>query len=79
VAERLRLWQDRQRASADVKRIALAHASDLERRIADLQQMQATLRQLASGCHGDDRPECPILDELAARAGAQAPAGPHVT
>jgi Cu(I)-responsive transcriptional regulator len=79
VAELLRLWQDRRRASADVKRIALAHAADLERRIADLQQMQATLRQLAGCCHGDDRPECPILDELSAPGGASPPGVPPVT
>jgi MerR family transcriptional regulator, copper efflux regulator len=65
VAELLRLWQNRRRASGDVKRIALAHAEDLQRRIVALQQMQATLRELAGCCHGDDRPECPILDGLA--------------
>jgi MerR family transcriptional regulator, copper efflux regulator len=65
VAELLRLWQNRRRASGDVKRIALAHVEDLERRIVALQQMQASLRELAGCCHGDDRPECPILDGLA--------------
>jgi Cu(I)-responsive transcriptional regulator len=79
VADLLRLWQDRRRASADVKRIALSHAEDLERRIADLQQMQATLRQLADGCHGDDRPECPILDELAAPGGVSLPGARPLT
>jgi MerR family copper efflux transcriptional regulator len=60
----LKLWQNKRRASAEVKRIALAHAADLDRRIAEMQAMQRTLVHLAHGCHGDDRPECPILDEL---------------
>lgn len=65
IAELLKLWQNRRRASADVKRIALAHAADLQRRIAEMSAMQRTLKRLADCCHGDDRPECPILDELA--------------
>jgi MerR family copper efflux transcriptional regulator len=64
IAELLKLWQNRRRASADVKRIALAHVADLERRMAELQAMQRVLSQLAAHCHGDHRPECPILDEL---------------
>lgn len=62
----LGLWRNRRRASADVKRIALAHANDLQRRIEEMQAMQRTLAQLAQCCHGDERPECPILDDLAA-------------
>ena len=61
----LGLWKDRRRASADVKRFALKHVADLERRIAELQAMRATLMELARHCHGDHRPECPILDDLA--------------
>jgi MerR family transcriptional regulator, copper efflux regulator len=61
----LALWRDRSRASTDVKRIALEQAAALERKIAELQAMAGTLRHLARHCHGDDRPECPILDELA--------------
>ncbi len=62
----LGLWRNRRRASADVKRIAAAHAADLQRRIDEMQAMKRTLEHLAHGCHGDTRPECPILDDLAA-------------
>lgn len=65
IGELLKLWQNRRRASADVKRIALSHVADLERRIAEMTAMKHTLEQLAHCCHGDDRPECPILDGLA--------------
>lgn len=65
IAELLALWQDRRRASAQVKRIALAHVADLDRRMAELAQMKGTLQRLAACCHGDERPDCPILDELA--------------
>lgn len=61
----LRLWQNRKRASKDVKRIALARIDDLERRIAEMQTMQRALRHLVHSCHGDARPDCPILDDLA--------------
>jgi len=66
----LQLWADGSRASGDVKRIALAHVADLESRIARMQAMQRTLEQLARACHGDARPDCPILDDLAAGQGA---------
>lgn len=62
----LRLWRDRKRASKDVKRIALARIDDLERRIEEMQTMKRALEQLARCCHGDSRPDCPILDGLAA-------------
>ena len=65
IAELLKLWQNQQRASADVKRIAQAHVADLERRIAEMQAMRQTLQQLAHCCAGDNRPDCPILAELA--------------
>jgi MerR family copper efflux transcriptional regulator len=65
IAVLLGLWRNRRRASADVKRIALAHADDLQRRIDEMQAMQRTLQHLAHCCHGDDRPQCPILDDLA--------------
>jgi Cu(I)-responsive transcriptional regulator len=61
----LGLWRNRRRASADVKRIALAHASDLQRRIDEMSAMQRTLKRLAHCCAGDARPDCPILDDLA--------------
>ena len=61
----LALWRNRRRSSAEVKRIALAHVADLQRRIDALQAMQRTLGHLAHCCAGDDRPDCPILDDLA--------------
>ena len=69
IAELLKLWHDRRRASADVKRIALAHVADLERRMEDMATMKRTLEQLARSCRGDHRPDCPILDDLAAAPG----------
>ena len=61
----LALWRDRGRPSRDVRRIAEAHVRDLEARIAEMQTMAKTLGDLMRRCHGDDRPDCPILDELA--------------
>ncbi|KVS36366.1 Cu(I)-responsive transcriptional regulator [Burkholderia ubonensis] len=62
----LTLWQDRSRASAEVKSIALGHVAELDERIAELTDMRNTLVDLAAHCSGDDRPECPILARLAA-------------
>ena len=62
--ELLALWRDRSRASADVKRVALEHVRELERKAAELQQMADTLKHLAKHCHGDQRPDCPIIDQL---------------
>jgi MerR family transcriptional regulator, copper efflux regulator len=59
----LALWLE-QRPSADVKRLALAHVADLDTRIAELQGMRNTLRNLANKCNGDARPACPILEDL---------------
>jgi MerR family transcriptional regulator, copper efflux regulator len=61
----LKLWQNRRRASADVRRIAQRHVDDLERRIAEMQAMQRTLKHLIHCCHGDERPDCPIIEDLA--------------
>jgi Cu(I)-responsive transcriptional regulator len=61
----LKLWQDRSRTSAAVKEIATGHIADLERRINEMQAMVNTLRHLAHCCGGDQRPDCPILDDLA--------------
>ena len=61
----LGLWNDRQRSSAEVKALAEAHAAELQERITEMQSMQRTLESLARHCHGDARPECPILDDLA--------------
>ncbi|UGQ45003.1 Cu(I)-responsive transcriptional regulator [Massilia endophytica] len=60
----LSLWQDKQRASAAVKSIALSHVDELNQRIRELTEMRDTLASLASCCHGDDRPDCPILQTL---------------
>jgi len=62
--ELLALWRDRSRASADVKRIALEHVAELERKAAELHAMADTLKHLARHCHGDARPDCPILADL---------------
>lgn len=64
IAELLRLWQNRRRSSAEVKRIAQAHVADLERRIAEMTAMKDTLAQLVHCCQGDHRPDCPILEDL---------------
>ena len=65
IGELVGLWQNRRRASASVRRIAQKHAQDLAQRIAQMQAMQQTLQHLIHCCHGDERPECPILEELA--------------
>lgn len=68
----LKLWQDQSRESAAVKDVATAHIADLERRIAEMQGMVKTLKHLAHCCGGDQRPNCPILDDLAGDASAPA-------
>lgn len=60
----LALWSDRSRSSADVKKLAMSRAAELRERLAVLEGMCRTLEHLAKCCHGDDRPDCPILDEL---------------
>lgn len=66
IAGLLALWRDRNRASAQVKALALDHVAGLRRRIAELESMARTLSDLAEHCGGDARPDCPILDDLAA-------------
>src|SRR5262245_39813233 len=61
----LGLWRNRRRASADVRRIAQQHIDELDAKIENLQAMRRTLNQLVVHCHGDERPGCPILDDLA--------------
>ena len=61
----LALWHDRSRATAEVKVIALEHVAELDRRIAELTDMRDTLSHLAHHCHGDERPDCPIIERLA--------------
>jgi MerR family copper efflux transcriptional regulator len=58
------LWQDKGRASADVKRLALAHVAEIEAKITELTAMRDTVRELAAACDGDHRPDCPILHDL---------------
>ncbi|MFF7105810.1 Cu(I)-responsive transcriptional regulator [Pseudomonas sichuanensis] len=65
VAKLLTLWQDRQRASADVKALATQHIEALNRRIEELVSLRDTLGELVAHCQGDDRPDCPILKDLA--------------
>ena len=60
----LSLWNNPQRASAQVKKVAQAHADELAQKVRELQSMQRALAKLATHCHGDGRPECPILDDL---------------
>ena len=64
IRELLALWQNKSRPSASVKRIAGRHMQDLKRRILEMQSMVATLEHLTHNCHGDSRPDCPILDDL---------------
>ncbi len=68
------LWRDRERESKDVKTIALEHVAVLERKITELQEMANTLKHLARHCHGDGRPGCPIIEELASDSPAPPPA-----
>lgn len=75
IAELVGLWRNRRRTSASVRKLAQKHADDLAQRIAAMQAMQRTLEQLIHCCRGDERPDCPILDDLA--RGAPVPARPH--
>lgn len=61
----LSLYEDRNRASADVKALTMARIDDVDRKIAELKSLRKTLNDLAKSCHGDDRPDCPIIDGLA--------------
>lgn len=64
VGKLLTLWQDRQRASADVKALAKGHIDELNRKIEELTSLRDTLENLVQTCQGDDRPDCPILKDL---------------
>lgn len=68
IGKLLALWQDRGRASADVKALALARAAELKRKAKELDAMRRSLEHLAANCHGDDRPDCPILGGLEGKA-----------
>jgi MerR family copper efflux transcriptional regulator len=73
VARLLTLWQDRQRASADVKALATQHIDELNRRIEELVSLRDTLSELVAHCQGDERPDCPILKDLANGKGGCSP------
>ncbi len=69
IRDLLTLWQDRARASADVKRIASEHIDEMKAKMRLLEEMVHTLEYLSAHCHGDDRPDCPILEQLASGKG----------
>jgi Cu(I)-responsive transcriptional regulator len=70
IRELLGLWQDRKRPSRQVRALAQAHIQELDEKLKELHAMKATLEHLVHCCHGDDRPDCPIIDTLAHEAGA---------
>ena len=70
VADLLTLWRDRERSSADVRRLAETHLDEVERKLRELAAIRDTLRHLVDRCHGDARPDCPIIDALAEAAEA---------
>lgn len=70
----LGLWNNRRRASSDVRKLAARHMQELDTRIAQLQSMRDTLAHLVHHCHGDDRPDCPILHDLSGDSEAPAAA-----
>ena len=73
----LALWHDRSRASADVRAIAQGHIDDLERKAQAIAAMTQTLKHLVDHCHGDHRPDCPILEDFAAERAETEPTMPH--
>lgn len=70
IRDLLRLWSDRTRSNADVRKVALEHAAELEAKAARLQEMIETLRGLATACRKGDRPDCPIIEKLGGGAAA---------
>ena len=77
IEELLGLWRNQRRPSRKVKALALAHIEELDARIRELEVMKQTLQELAAHCHGDERPEGPILERLAAPAPIAAPRAPR--
>ena len=71
IRDLLALWHDQARASAEVKRIALGHVEALREKMREIEAITGTLLHLAEHCHGDERPDCPIIDSLALPGGAQ--------
>lgn len=74
IGELLSLWQNHERASKDVKRVALTHVETLRQKVQELEDMIDTLTSLAERCHGDNRPDCPIIENLASPCCHAAPA-----
>lgn len=64
IRELLDLWRDRDRASSEVKALASGHLAELRRKLREMEMIVDTLQHLVKNCHGDDRPDCPILGEL---------------
>ena len=64
IAELVKLWQNRRRSSADVRRIASRHVAELTKKMQEMEQMRRTLQHLVHCCQGDQRPDCPILEQL---------------
>jgi MerR family copper efflux transcriptional regulator len=77
IRELLGLWQNRRRPSRQVRALAQAHLEELDEKLRELQAMKATLEHLVHCCHGDDRPDCPIIETLARDAGPVVPAAGH--
>ena len=78
IRELLDLWQNRRRPSRQVKALAQAHIEELEEKLQELHAMKATLEHLVRHCHGDERPDCPIIEGLADKADVLPPAArPH--
>ena len=77
IAELLALWRDQSRSSAHVRALAAAHMEDLNRKIAEMQGIVQTLTHLVHNCHGDDRPDCPILEDLADHETSPQPGKPR--
>lgn len=71
IGELLELWRDRNRASADVKRIAAEHLERLERKMTEIREMTDALKFLVNHCHGNHRPDCPIIEELAGKSSSK--------
>jgi Cu(I)-responsive transcriptional regulator len=65
IAELVKLWQNQRRSSASVRKIASKHLADIDAKMAEMAAMRKTLQHLVHCCSGDERPDCPILDELA--------------
>lgn len=77
VGSLLTLWRDRSRSSAEVKALARHRVADIDRKIAELTEMRETLTHLMERCHGDDRPDCPILQGLAGKTQEKAVKSAH--